>query len=270
MKNIFKKTALALSVGLLSLSGSAVFAATATKDVVKDSAITAIEKSIGETIGKNKDFKLESITPVEGFPGLYEVIHNRKNIFYVNSAGTHIVDGSIIKLDGFENITADKKAALSMINFADLPKNPIILKEGKGENKLAVFADPNCVHCKNLEPELQKLKNVTISLYILPILSEDSQNKAENILCSKKPGEAWSKWMLEGKTPEEKTCTTGAKTINTHLNFAKEYGISGTPTLVFANGEVAQGSFPAAKIQDYFKTLKEREAEAKAKTPAKK
>lgn len=260
MKNIFKKTALTLSIGLLSMSA---FASGTTEDIAKDPAIPAIEKSINETIGKNPDFKLGSITAVEGLPGIYEVIHNRKEIFYINSTGTHIVDGAIIKLEGFENLTVNKKSIISKINLKDLPKDPIILKQGKGENKLAVFADPNCTHCKTLEPELHKLTNVTISLYPLPILSEDSQIKSESILCTKNTGTAWTKWMLEGVEPKANDCSAGAKKINNNLNFAKEYDITSTPIIIFANGEVATGTFPAAKIQEYFQVLNEKEAAAK-------
>lgn len=274
MKNILKKTILMTSLilgsAIASANPAAPLGATIAQSTVKatDSSktIESLEKAIkASAIAQNPAFKINSITQVPNVPSLYEVIHNRNNIFYITADGSHIIDGSVISLKDMTNLTAEKKLEISAIKFKDLPKNPIILKNGTGVNKIAVFSDPTCPHCKNLEPELQKLKDVTISLYVLPILSEASQTLAENILCSKKPGESWSKWMLEGKKPEEKTCSNGAKNINTNLNFAKEYEINGTPTIIFENGEVVKGSHPASKIQEYFTVLKEKEQDSKKK-----
>ena len=46
---------------------------------------------------------------------------------------------------------------------------------------IATFEDPNCGYCKRLARDLQKLENITIYTFLLPILSEDSVKKSKQI-----------------------------------------------------------------------------------------
>jgi len=80
-------------------------------------------------------------------------------------------------------------------------KDAIVWKNGTGARKLVVFSDPNCGYCKRLEVDLQKLKNVTVYTFLIPVLGPESGEKSKNIWCSKDQAKAWLGWMLEGKLP---------------------------------------------------------------------
>jgi hypothetical protein len=67
---------------------------------------------------------------------------------------------------------------------------------GNGKRKLAVFEDPNCGYCKRFERDLQKVDNVTVYMFLYPILSQDSADKSRNIWCAKDKAKAWTDWMV--------------------------------------------------------------------------
>jgi thiol:disulfide interchange protein DsbC len=80
-------------------------------------------------------------------------------------------------------------------------KDAFTIVRGNGQRKLAVFEDPNCGYCKRFERDLQKVDNVTVHLYLYPILGADSTDKSRAIWCAKDPAKAWSDWMLRNVTP---------------------------------------------------------------------
>jgi thiol:disulfide interchange protein DsbC len=46
----------------------------------------------------------------------------------------------------------------------------VVIKQGSGARKLAVFVDPNCGYCKRFERDLATVKDVTIYTFLYPIL----------------------------------------------------------------------------------------------------
>jgi thiol:disulfide interchange protein DsbC len=102
---------------------------------------------------------------------------------------------------------------------------------------------------------LLKLDNVTIYTFLYPILSEDSIRKSKQIWCSADRAKAWNDWMVEGRAPSGKDdCDTAAITKN--QEYGRRLGISGTPTMFFADGERVPGAMPLAKIEQKLGQLK--------------
>jgi thiol:disulfide interchange protein DsbC len=89
-----------------------------------------------------------------------------------------------------------------------------------------VFEDPNCGYCKRFERDLQNVDNVTIYLFLYPILSPDSAEKSRNIWCAKDR-------VAPGRTdaarqgPAAASCDTGA--LQRNLAFGRKHKITGTP-----------------------------------------
>ena len=69
------------------------------------------------------------------------------------------------------NLTEERVDKLTAIKFDALPlKDAFTIVRGNGKRKLAVFEDPNCGYCKRFERDLQKVDNVTIHMFLYPIL----------------------------------------------------------------------------------------------------
>lgn len=192
--------------------------------------------------------KVDTVTK-SGYMGLYEVYADG-NIFYTDEKMTAIiVSGQLIDAKTMKNVTDERMKKLTAIKFNELPLERAIKQvRGDGKRVLATFEDPNCGYCKRLAKDLQKLENVTIYTFLLPILSEDSVHKSKQIWCSSDRAKAWNEWMVDGKAPGgREDCDTAAVTKN--QEFGRKLNISGTPTIFFADGERVPGAVPLARIE---------------------
>jgi thiol:disulfide interchange protein DsbC len=112
---------------------------------------------------------------------------------------------------------------------------------------VAVFEDPNCGYCKRFERDMQNVDNITVYLFLYPILSPDSAEKSRNIWCAKDRAATWHDFMLRDKTPNTASCDTSA--IQRNLAFGKKYKITGTPTLIFTDGSRVPGAINAQDVE---------------------
>lgn len=230
---------------LLPLALASLFVATVNADEAD------IKKAMEAKLGA----KVESVTK-SGYLGLYEV-YSEGNILYTDDkmtafiAGGQLIDGKTMK-----NVTEERMRKLTAIKFSELPLDRAIKQvRGDGKRVLATFEDPNCGYCKRLAKDLLKLDNVTIYTFLYPILSEDSIRKSKQIWCSADRAKAWNDWMVEGRAPSGKDdCDTAAITKN--QEYGRRLGISGTPTMFFADGERVPGAMPLAKIEQKLGQLK--------------
>ncbi|MDE2607559.1 MAG: DsbC family protein [Burkholderiales bacterium] len=187
-----------------------------------------------------------SRTPI---PGLYEVRIGTE-LFYTDADGAYIINGEMMDTKARRNLTQERLDKLLAIDFSALPmKDAFTIVRGNGKRKIAVFEDPNCPYCKHFERDLQKVDNVTVYMFLYPILGPDSVEKSKAIWCSRDKGRSWEDWMIKGEAPAkaEAACDVGALARNTE--FGRKYRITGTPTLVFADGSRVPGAIGTAQIE---------------------
>ena len=205
---------------------------------------SAIRKTLAERIPQ-----LEKIDEVRTTPmtGLYEV-RTGTDVFYTDAKGNFLLQGELIDTKARRNLTEDRIAKLSAVDFSALPlKDAFVTVRGDGKRQLVVFADPNCGYCKRFERDLQKIDNVTVHTFLYPILSPDSAEKSNNVWCAKDRTAAWDDWMLRDKTPASASCDTAA--LQRNLAFGKKHKITGTPTLILSDGSRVPGAIAAADLE---------------------
>jgi thiol:disulfide interchange protein DsbC len=204
-----------------------------------------IRKNLAERIPQFQSIDEISKSPMAG---LYEVRVNGTEIFYTDAEGNFLLQGSLIDTKQRRNLTEERVDKLTAINFDALPlKDAFTVVRGNGKRRLAVFQDPNCGYCKRFERDLQKVNNVTIHMFLYPILSADSNEKSKNIWCAKDRAKAWQDWMVRDQTPAAASCDVSA--IARNLEVGRKYKITGTPTLVFADGSRVPGAISAAEVE---------------------
>ena len=179
--------------------------------------------------------------------GLYEV-RVGTDVFYTDAQGNYLIQGELIDTQARRNLTEDRIKALTAVKFSDLPLNDAIkVVQGKGERHIAVFADPNCGYCKRFERDMQSVDNVTMHVFLIPILSPDSVEKSRNIWCAKDQAKAWQDYMLKGEKSTSATCDT--KALERNLAFAHKYKITGTPTIIFTDNTRVPGAISAKDVE---------------------
>ena len=205
---------------------------------------SAIRKTLAERIPQ-----LEKIDDVQStpMPGLYEV-RIGTDVFYTDAKGNYLIQGELIDTKARRNLTEDRIAKLSAVDFSALPlADAFTVVHGTGARKLAVFEDPNCGYCKRFERDLQKVQDVTIYTFLYPILSPDSAEKSRNIWCAKDRVAAWQDHMLREKVTPPASCDTS--TLQRNLAFGKKFKITGTPTLIFVDGSRVPGAINDTEVE---------------------
>ena len=211
-----------------------------------------IRKNLAERIPQLQ--KIDEVSK-SAMPGLYEVRVNGSEIYYTDGEGNFLLQGNLIDTRQRRNLTEERVDKLTAISFDAMPlKDAFTIVRGNGKRKLAVFEDPNCGYCKRFERDLQKVDNITIHMFLYPILSEDSNEKSKNIWCTKDRGKTWQDWMVRDKAAATANCDISA--IERNLEIGRKHKITGTPTLIFANGTRVPGAITAAQVEKYLTDAK--------------
>ncbi len=207
--------------------------------------------TVRENIKKQyPNLKISNIRKTE-MPGLYSANLDQQ-IIYLGEDGQHMLVGSMIRLKDQKNLTKDLVLGQNSIDWKQLPlKDAIKTVKGNGQHVLAVFSDPNCPYCKKLEPELDKLKDVTIYTFIYP-LKPQSIVVSRQVWCAPSQSYSWKKLIEQGVKPTVASC---ANPIDRNLELGRKLGFNATPTLIFANGFKLVGARSAEEIQEVWKEL---------------
>lgn len=209
-----------------------------------------IRKNLVERIPQLQKIDEVSKSPM---PGLYEIRVNGTDIFYTDAEGNFLIQGNLIDTRARRNLTEERIDKLSAVHFDSLPlKDAFTIVRGNGKRKMAVFEDPNCGYCKRFERDLQKVDNVTIHMFLYPILGPDSLEKSKQIWCAKDAGKTWTDYMVrEQSLAQTVTPACDLTAITRNVEFGRKYKINGTPTLLFADGSRVPGAISAAQVEKY-------------------
>ncbi|MGE0096792.1 MAG: DsbC family protein [Hydrogenophaga sp.] len=212
----------------------------------------AIRKNLAERLPNLPAIEEVTKTP---FPGVWEVRLAGNRLLYSDNSGNYIFQGALIDTRNRINLTEVRVEQLTAIDYKDLPlKDSFKLVKGKGTRQIAVFEDPNCSYCKRLHRELAKIDDVTVHVFLIPVLGDDSVDKTQRIWCARDKAKTYTSWMLNNQPPEAASCDTTAIERNSKL--ASEHGINGTPTLFFTNDKRVPGFIPAERIEAMLKEAK--------------
>ena len=206
-----------------------------------------LRKNLTERLPQLQKIEEVSKTPM---PGLFEVRVNGTDIFYTDAEVNYLIQGSLIDTRQRRNLTEERVDKLTAISFDALPfKDAFTIVRGNGKRKLAVFEDPNCGYCKRFERDLQKVDNITIYMFLYPILSADSTEKSKHIWCAKDKAKAWQDWMVRDKPAAVANCDSTA--LDRNVEIGHKHKINGTPTLIFSNGTRVPGAIASAEVEKY-------------------
>lgn len=134
---------------------------------------------------------------------------------------------------------------------------------GNGERTLVVFSDPACPYCKRLEPELSKLKDVTIYTFLLPFQGVELPNA---IWCAPDRRGAWERLMSTGDRAGLTPSAPCDSPLERNTGLAQRLDVGGTPTLLFADGSRISGYADANEIESHLKKPRKQEVGAASAT----
>jgi thiol:disulfide interchange protein DsbC len=197
--------------------------------------------------------KVRRVQPVSIEGGLFEVIDEQGNVFYLDGAARIGFQCELFDVGTRRNLTQESLARYRAVQFSALPLDLAIKRvKGDGRRRLAVFADPDCPFCVKLEQELEKVDDITVYtfLYPIPSLHPDAVERSRRIWCAADRDAAWRDWLLAQRDAPAAPagCESPAEKI---AAIAPRFWISGTPSLVFGSGRVVHGAVPRDTLETY-------------------
>lgn len=185
-----------------------------------------------------------------GIPGVFEIRTNGNEIYYTDAQANYLIEGSLIDLRAKRNLTEDRVTKLTAIKFDELPiKDAFTIVRGNGKRRMAVFEDPNCGYCKQFERDLLKVDNVTVYMFLYPILGNDSVEKSKSIWCAKDQVKAWQDWMVRDQPVQSAAADCDASALARNAALGRKHKITGTPTLIFTDGVRVPGVADAKQVE---------------------
>jgi thiol:disulfide interchange protein DsbC len=226
------------SISLLTLAAALAWPVLAQEAVIR--------KNLAERLPDLPKIDEVSKTPI---PGLWEVRIGNE-LLYTDEQGNHVIQGTLFDTKAKINLTEKRMEKLNAIDFDQLPlKDAMVMKQGTGARKMAVFADPNCGYCKRFERDLLSVKDVTIYTFLYPVLGPDSNDKSRSIWCAKDAMKTWRAWMIDGVTPPKAMGACDTAAIERNSAFGRKYRVNGTPAILFEDGKRVPGAMPAVEVE---------------------
>jgi thiol:disulfide interchange protein DsbC len=171
-------------------------------------------------------------------------------IVYADASGDYLIVGSMVDTQTKKNLTEARLNDHGKIDFKSLPLDKAIkVVKGNGSRVFAVFSDPDCPFCQQLEKSLLPVTDVTMYVFLFPIASLHPQApaKAHAIWCAKDRSQAWNDWMHEKKLPPDTSCS--GDPVDALQRLGDSLHINSTPTLFFANGRRVAGAISTKDIE---------------------
>lgn len=212
----------------------------------------AIRKALEPKLG---GASIEAVQPAP-VKGLYEVRFRTADgvqILYTDAEARHVIQGSIFELRSGRDLTEERLRKLSAIDFASLPLDQAVkIRRGSGKRVLAIFSDAYCPACKKFEGELQRVDDITIYVFMYPVIRPDLAEHSKAVWCAADRGGAWLDLVLRGKRPSAKAGCQDP--LEKNLELGRALRVNATPTLIFANGERIAGGLPIPQLEERLKT----------------
>ena len=165
---------------------------------------SAQEAQIKRTIEGRYGVKVESVARTP-YSNLYEIVvsGDERSVIYTDEKAGFLFTGQIVDLRTRKNVTQERMDKLAMIKFDDLPLELAIKQvRGNGKRVVAMFSDPFCGFCKQLDQNLVKMDDVTIYTFLYPILrKEESPEMSARIWCSPDRAKAYVDLMVNNRQP---------------------------------------------------------------------
>lgn len=197
--------------------------------------------------------KIEGIQPAP-VAGLYEVRYRSAEgvqVLYTDANANHIIIGTIYEARSSRNLTEERTRKLNAIKFSSLPLELAVkVRRGNGKRVLAMFSDPYCPACRQFERSLQQIDNVTIYVFMYPVIRPENADHSRAVWCSADRAKAWLELAAAPRPKLPDAGTNCDDPVDKVLQLGRSLAVNSTPTLILANGERISGGLSAPDLKE--------------------
>lgn len=197
--------------------------------------------------------KIEGIQPAP-VAGLWEVrlrTERGLRIIYTDASGAHVIDGNIHEVRTNRDLTEERLRKLNAIKFETLPLDLAVkVQRGNGKRVLAMFSDPYCPACRNFERVLAQMDDITIYVFMYPVIRPENADHSRAVWCSTDRAKAWLDLAAAPRPKVPEAPSSCANPVDKVLEIGQKLGVNSTPTLFFANGERMAGGLRPEDLKE--------------------
>ena len=220
---------------------------------VLSSAVLADDASLRRTLESKLRVQIDAIEPAP-VPGLYEVRFRTQQgvqVLYVDASGNYVIQGNIYDLRADRDLTEERLRKLNAIKFESLPLELAVkIQRGDGKRVLAMFSDPYCPACRQFERSLAQVDNVTIYVFMYPVIRPENTDHSRMVWCSQDRAKAWLELAAAPKPKVPNAAKSCGDPVDKVLKLGRSLAVTSTPTLILANGERVSGGLSPEDLKD--------------------
>jgi thiol:disulfide interchange protein DsbC len=185
--------------------------------------------------------------------GFYEIVIGGGTTVHMNSTGDYFFAGDLffIEAGGFVNATEKGRTDTRRELLESLDESEMVVFAPQPEltkATITVFTDIDCGYCRKLHQEVPELNRLGIAVRYLAYpragIGSESYDKAVSAWCADNRQVALTE-AKAGKQIEQKTC---ANPVAKQYALGDEFGVTGTPAIVYENGTLQAGYLPALEM----------------------
>ncbi|HBX27304.1 MAG TPA: protein-disulfide isomerase [Gammaproteobacteria bacterium] len=208
-------------------------------------AAMADEARIREAIsGINPMIEIKSVDAVAQTP-FFEVILMSGERIYTDKSGLYFVAGDLynVGIGDLQNLTEISRRVDRQAILEDLDPLKLVVFSPVVEvtHRLLIFTDIDCGYCRRLHSEIDQLLKYGVEVRYAAFpragVGSDSYDKYVSVYCANDQRAAMT-LAKAGEMPEAATCDNP---VSGQYQLGQKLGITGTPTLIFENGEMQPG-----------------------------
>lgn len=206
----------------------------------------AIRKALEPLLGSAR---IESVraAPIAGLFEVHVETEDGARIIYTDARASYVIHGNVVEPRSGRDLTDEQLRKLSEIPFKSLPLNQAVkIQRGNGKRVLALFSDPYCPACKQFENALQQVDDITVHIFMIPVIRPELADHSKAVWCSPDRARAWLDLVLRGRPPAAKASCDNP--VDKNVQLARSLRVQATPTLILPNGERLDGGLPPAEL----------------------
>ena len=203
------------------------------------------------------DAQIEKIEK-SAFPDIYKVYYGDIQPLYVSKNGKYFLYGDMFEVKSSEiiNLTAldIKKQRISLMQ--EIKEDELISFSSNDETySVTVFTDVDCGYCRKLHDEIKAYNKLGISINYAAFprsgIGTEAFTKMVGAWCSTNPKKSITS-LKDGKKLDLNFCDS--QPVAKHYAIGKKIGITGTPAIVSADGELFPGYYSPQDLLDKLKS----------------
>ena len=235
--------------GVLALAFAASLASAA--DGAADDAVVAITDCMVA-----QGLPAQSVIPAK-VPGLYEVEVQGGDFLYATPDCRYLLAGNLYEItdDGLVAVTEERRASKRVEIVAGIPRSDMLVftPDAPPRASVVVFTDTDCGYCRQLHRRMVDYHALGIEVryvaYPRAGVGSESYDRMVSAWCADDRLDALTRLKNDEEIPV-KTC---ANPVATHYELGQQIGLSGTPTIVLADGRMLPGYAPPEQLAEVLK-----------------